>query len=120
MDETADDAFCEVDGEDIDTYGGEHYWQCGWPGVIDVDGTLMCENHAGEQGYGPKQEDYGFGPHDGFNPGFPGPARLSKHCHPSPLSKGPEPMTTKPIVLWDVDGVINPDNPDQRPRRLSL
>ena len=59
---------CEVDGDNIDTYGGEHYWHCGRPGTIDVDGTLMCEDHAGERGYGPKQEEYGFDPDDGLNP----------------------------------------------------
>lgn len=59
---------CEVDGVNIDTYGGEHEWQCGQPGAITVDGTLMCEDHAGERGYGPKQEEYGFDPHDGLNP----------------------------------------------------
>ena len=59
---------CEVDGDTIDTYGGEHYWHCGRPGALTVDGTLMCEDHAGERGYGPKQEEYGFDPHDGLNP----------------------------------------------------
>ena len=34
----------------------------------------MCEDHAGERGYGPKQEEYGFDPHDGFNPTPPTPA----------------------------------------------
>jgi len=59
---------CEVDGETRDTYGGEHYWHCGNPGSITVDGTLMCEDHAGERGYGPKQEEYGYDPDDGLNP----------------------------------------------------
>lgn len=53
---------CEMDGENIDTYGGEHYWHCHRPGAITVDGTLLCEDHAGEQGYGPKQEEYGYDP----------------------------------------------------------
>jgi hypothetical protein len=57
-----------MDGETIDTHGGEHYWHCGRPGTIDVDGTLMCEDHAGERGYGPKQAEYGFDPDDGLNP----------------------------------------------------
>jgi hypothetical protein len=56
---------CEVDGDTIDTYGGEHYWQCGRPGALTVDGALMCEDHAGERGYGPKQEEYGYDPGDG-------------------------------------------------------
>ena len=59
---------CEVDGETEDTYGREHYWHCDQPGTIDVDGTLMCEDHAGERGYGPKQEEYGYDPGDGLNP----------------------------------------------------
>ena len=59
---------CEVDGETGDTYGGEHYWHCGNPGSITVDSTLMCEDHAGERGYGPKQEEYGYDPDDGLNP----------------------------------------------------
>lgn len=59
---------CEVDGHHEDTYGDEYYWHCGSPGVIDVGGTLMCEDHAGEQGYGPRQEEYGFDPYDGLNP----------------------------------------------------
>lgn len=25
---TAPDPCCEMDGENIDTYGGEHYWSC--------------------------------------------------------------------------------------------
>lgn len=59
---------CQVDGETTDTYGGEHYWHCDRPGVIDVEGTLMCEDHAGERGYGPRQDEYGFDPDDGLNP----------------------------------------------------
>lgn len=59
---------CKVDGHTEDRYGGEHYWHCGSPGTIEVDGMLMCEDHAGERGYGPKQEEYGFDPHDGLNP----------------------------------------------------
>jgi|SRR5450755_1061716 hypothetical protein len=55
---------CEVDGEHFDTYGAEHYWHCGNPGAVDVDGTRMCEDHAGERGCGPKQEEYGFDPAD--------------------------------------------------------
>ena len=38
------------------------------PGVLDVEGTWMCEDHAGEQGYGPKQAEYGYDPDDGLNP----------------------------------------------------
>ncbi len=62
---------CEADGvrNGPDGPGGtEHYWSCTAPGTVDVDGTLMCEDHAGERGYGPKQEEYGFDPHDGLNP----------------------------------------------------
>ena len=59
---------CEVDGEDEDTYGGEHYWHCGRPGELEVDGSLLCDDHAGELGYGPKQEEYGYDPHDGHEP----------------------------------------------------
>jgi hypothetical protein len=60
-----DGPVCEVDGATEDTYGGEHYWHCGRAGTLTVDGTLMCEDHAGELGYGPKQEEYGFDPADG-------------------------------------------------------
>jgi hypothetical protein len=60
---------CERDGINIDTYGGEREWQCGRPGTVRVpSGRLMCEDHAGELGYGPKQEEYGFDPNDGLNP----------------------------------------------------
>lgn len=59
---------CEADGTREDTYGGEHYWRCGRPGAITVEGTLMCEDHAGERGYGPKQVEYGYDPDDGLNP----------------------------------------------------
>jgi hypothetical protein len=56
---------CEKDGIDIDTYGGEREWQCGYPGTVTVpSGRLLCEDHAGELGYGPKQEEYGFDPAD--------------------------------------------------------
>ena len=66
---SAGEPLCEMDGEIIDTYGAEHYWQCDHPGVITVpSGRLLCEDHAGELGYGPKQEEYGFDPHDGLNP----------------------------------------------------
>lgn len=56
---------CEADGvrNGPDGPGGtEHYWTCTAPGTIDADGTLMCEDHAGERGYGPKQEEYGYDP----------------------------------------------------------
>jgi hypothetical protein len=59
---------CEADGvrDGPDGPGGtEHYWTCTAPGTVDVDGTLMCEDHAGERGYGPKQEEYGYDPDDG-------------------------------------------------------
>jgi len=59
---------CEADGTREGPNGGDHYWSCTAPGTVDVDGTLMCEDHAGERGYGPKQEEYGFDPHDGHNP----------------------------------------------------
>ena len=54
---------CEADGvrNGPDGPGGtEHYWTCCAPGTVDVDGTLMCDDHAGERGYGPKQEEYGY------------------------------------------------------------
>ena len=56
---------CEADGvrNGPDGPGGtEHYWTCTAPGTVDVDGELLCEDHAGERGYGPKQEEYGFDP----------------------------------------------------------
>ena len=59
---------CEADGvrNGPDGPGGtEYYWSCTAPGTVDVDGTLMCDDHAGERGYGPKQEDYGYDPDDG-------------------------------------------------------
>jgi hypothetical protein len=60
---------CEQDGINIDTYGGEREWQCGRQGTVRVpSGRLMCEDHAGELGYGPKQEEYGFDPEDALNP----------------------------------------------------
>ena len=62
---------CEADGvrNGPDGPGGtEHYWSCTAPGTVDVDGTLMCEDHAGALGHGPKQEEYGFDPDDGLNP----------------------------------------------------
>ena len=63
--ETPGTGLCERDGEITDTYGGEHYWQCGHPGTVTVpSGRRMCEDHAGELGYGPKQEEYGFDPND--------------------------------------------------------
>ena len=65
---------CEADGvrNGPDGPGGtEHYWSCTAPGTVDVDGTLMCDDHAGERGYGPKQEEYGFDPDDGLAPGAP-------------------------------------------------
>ena len=54
---------CEADGvrNGPDGPGGtEFYWSCTAPGTVDVDGILMCDDHAGERGYGPKQEDYGY------------------------------------------------------------
>ena len=62
---------CEADGvrNGPDGPGGtDHYWSCTAPGTITVDGTLMCEDHAGERGYGPKQEEHGYDPDDGLNP----------------------------------------------------
>jgi hypothetical protein len=59
---------CEVGWVEQDTYGGETERQCGRVGALDVDGTWMCEDHAGERGYGPKQEEYGFDPDDGHDP----------------------------------------------------
>jgi hypothetical protein len=59
---------CQADGTREGPNGGEHYWSCTAPGTVDVDGTLMCEDHAGERGYGPKQEEYGFDADDGLNP----------------------------------------------------
>jgi len=54
---------CEADGvrNGPDGPGGtDHYWTCTAPGTVEVDGMLMCEDHAGELGYGPKREEYGF------------------------------------------------------------
>jgi hypothetical protein len=59
---------CQKEGEIVDTYGGEHLWQCGQAGAVQVDGELLCEDHAGELGYGPKQEEYGYDPDGGLNP----------------------------------------------------
>lgn len=73
---------CEADGVREDTYGGEHYWSCTAPGAITVDGTLMCEDHAGERGYGPRQEEYGFDPDDGLNP------TAGKPAEPVPPQEG--------------------------------
>jgi hypothetical protein len=56
---------CEVDGTTERMDGSEYYWHCDRAGTLTVDGTLMCEDHAGERGYGPKQEEYGFDPADG-------------------------------------------------------
>jgi hypothetical protein len=59
---------CEKDGEITDTYGAEHYRRHDQPGTVTVpSGRLLREDHAGELGYGPKQEEYGFDPNDGFN-----------------------------------------------------
>jgi hypothetical protein len=56
---------CEKEGVDVDTYGGEREWRCGRSGTVPVpSGRLLCEDHAGELGYGPKQEEYGFDPAD--------------------------------------------------------
>jgi len=55
---------CQADGvrNGPDGPGGtEHYWSCTAPGTVGVDGELLCEDHAGERGYGPKREEYGFG-----------------------------------------------------------
>lgn len=60
---------CEADGTREDADGYERYWSCTAPGAIAVDGTLMCEDHAGELGYGPRQAEYGYDPDDGLNPG---------------------------------------------------
>ena len=55
---------CAADGTREGPNGGEHYWTCTAPGTVDVDGELLCEDHAGERGYGPKQEEYGYDPAD--------------------------------------------------------
>lgn len=59
---------CEADGTREDANGADHYWSCTAPGTVDVDGELLCEDHAGGQGYGPKQEEYGYDPDDGHDP----------------------------------------------------
>lgn len=56
---------CEKDQTIVRDDGSEFYGTCGQPGVIDVGRTLLCEDHAGELGYGPKQEEYGYDPDDG-------------------------------------------------------
>ena len=53
---------CPADGTIERDDGSEFYWHCGQPGTITVDGALLCEDHAGELGYGPRQEEYGFDP----------------------------------------------------------
>lgn len=53
---------CEADGTRQDANGNEHYWTCTARGWVDVGRTLYCEDHAGELGYGPKQEEYGYDP----------------------------------------------------------
>lgn len=56
---------CGRDRIDVDTYGGEREWQCGRAGTVNVpSGRLLCEDCAGELGYGPKQEEYGYDPAD--------------------------------------------------------
>jgi hypothetical protein len=50
---------CEADGvrNGPDGPGGtEHYWSCTAPGTVDVDGTLMCEDHAAEHGCRPQDD----------------------------------------------------------------
>ena len=61
-------ATCGADGTRRGPGGTEHYWNCGLPGEVEVEGTLMCLDHAGELGYGPKQAEYGYDPDDGLNP----------------------------------------------------
>lgn len=66
--EQAAGPLCEKEGIEYDTHGGEREWQCGRAGSVAVpSGRLLCEDHAGELGYGPKQEYYGFDPADGLN-----------------------------------------------------
>ena len=60
---------CPADGAIERDDGSEYYWHCGQPGTITVDRALLCEDHAGELGYGPKQEEYGYDPDDGHNHG---------------------------------------------------
>lgn len=55
---------CEAAGTRENADGYEFAWNCAEPGTVDVDGELMCESHAGELGYGPKQEEYGYDPAD--------------------------------------------------------
>ena len=55
---------CQMNGTREDSYGNDHYWNCGRPGLVDVEGRLLCEDHAGELGHGPKQEEYGYDPND--------------------------------------------------------
>ena len=60
---------CEADGvrNGADGPGGtEHYWSCTASGTVNVHGSLLCEDHAGELGHGPKQEEYGFDPNGGL------------------------------------------------------
>ena len=77
---------CEADGTREGPNGGDHYWSCTAPGTVDVDGSLLCEDHAGERGYGPKQAEYGYDPDDGLNPtpdGCCGHAGYGCSCGPA-------------------------------------
>lgn len=59
---------CEKEWTETDTYGAETERQCGYLGTVTVpSGRLLCEDHAGELGYGPKQEYYGYDPGDGHD-----------------------------------------------------
>jgi hypothetical protein len=55
---------CEASGTRENADGYEFFWNCAQPGTVTADGDLMCEDHAGELGYGPKQEEYGYDPAD--------------------------------------------------------
>lgn len=86
---------CEMDGTREDTHGAEHYWNCARPGTVDVEGKLLCEDHAGELGYGPKQEEYGFDPNDGLNPTPDLAAQLTEWIK----AEGIEAAATAPVEI---------------------
>lgn len=56
---------CEWSTEFEDSDGYARFRTCPEPGSIEVEGELLCEDHAGQLGAGPRQEHYGYDPDDG-------------------------------------------------------